>query len=703
MSTSAFPSWAMNRARSQALAHPLGGRLCFLGSTLWVASLTLLALPATLGFLLIGGQGTVPEATQAPQTMVHTLVHFWNLSLPKDRQAWLRASKFDPEKASTLSFLSLNEDPGTLGDYWPALILGYSESWTWWAYSTPVRPGVDLGFTGVAFNMATMRHESLARLSHLLSLLPGPETTPAGLGWLGLFAAILWLLATLGLFVLQQGALRAAAEGGSRLRQSIYTQAHTLERMRTLPGATEEIHTLLTNELPSLVGFLEKDLADRYRFFFLAGGLFLGALLIQPSVALALAGLLVLGDAAGRSIRELVSPGFRENDSRARTLGHFLGQNLLPIRLVKTFGLEVENQSVNEHMVDLISSSEKNRRWSEVVGELAIWLFVFLLVIPGVWFVWFQCSQSVVEWILVWATLTLLICAYESMRIGRTHHALAEAASAEASDIFEFLDERDSPQRPGILPLNPLSEKLELDDVLFKDETSGRRLLNGVTITVPAGSRVAIVSADPREVQAVFALALRLGEPTAGDVRFDRVNLRSARAEDVRSQIALISEEDGLLPGTLQSNLEVGGKEITVGERLAAARLAHLDRYIRDLPDQYQTVVDSDGAPLKPFAAHLVGVTRAILANPSVVLWEEPNYTLTQEEKYLLEDTSRRWLEGKTVVYLPRRATTLKNCDKVFFLEKGRLEALGTHRELFETHTAYRQTILRILPLASDA
>ncbi len=703
MSNSGFPTWAMRRARNQALAHPLGGQLCFFGSCLWVLSLTLLALPCTLAFLLIGGQGTIAELGQAPKALVHALVHHWNLSLPKERQAWLIETGIDPERANTLSFLTANEDKSTLPLLWPAMVKDYGSIWFSDSRLKELKPGLDMGFGGVAFSMAAMKHGFLARAAHLMAYLPGSHLSPNALGWIGLFSAVLWALATLGLFILGQGALRAAAEGGSRLRQAIYAQVHGLERMRALPRATEEVSSLLTNQLPSLVGFLEKDLADRYRYFFLAFGLFLGALLIQPAVALALAGLLILGDAAGRSIRELTSPGYRENDTRARLLGSFLGQNLLPIRLIKTYGLDVENQSINEHVVDLISSSEKKRGWSELVGELSIWMFVFLLIIPGAWFVWFQCAQSMVEWALVWATLTLLICSYESMRIGRAHHSHSESASSDASSLFEFLDERDSPQRPGILPVNPISEKVELDDVLFKDQSTGKRLLNGVTISIAAGTKVGIVSSDPREVQAVFSLLLRLAEPTAGDVRLDRINIRSARAEDVRTQVALISEEDGLIPDSINSNLEVGGREITAGERLAAARLAHLDRFVRDLPDQYQTVVHIDGSPLRPFPAHLLGVARAILAQPSLVLWEEPNYPLSSDEKFLLEDTCRRWLEGKTVVYLPRRATTLKNCDKVFFLEKGRLEALGSHRELFEGNTAYRQTILRILPLASDA
>jgi ABC-type multidrug transport system fused ATPase/permease subunit len=425
-------------------------------------------------------------------------------------------------------------------------------------------------------------------------------------------------------------------------------------------------------------------------------GLFLAGLLAGAWSFLGLFGLALLVLAARLGWDLLGNETIEKSRSNISSMADLLRGTLLPVRMTHSLGIEGAQLARAEHWVDRLGAARRRTAWMVCVYGATEALSILLIVGAGVVLGWFALRGSGIGMLLAvgagFCAAGIQFAAMELARLARR----SEGVSHLAAELFEFLDERDPPMRPGTRALGPILDSLELDDVCLRDEDSGKRLLAGVTMAIPAGKRIALVSEDPETAHALFAVLARLVEPGSGDIRMDRVNLRSAREDDLRSQVAMVCPADGMLPGTVISNL-VAGREIAEPIAIDAAKRVHLDRIVRELPDGYQTIIDGSGNPLTPFARHLLALARAIPGNPSLILWEDPDFPLSPSEAALLDDACRRWFAGKTVLMLARRSATLRHSDKVFFLRGPSLEGFGTHTELMETSPGYRHVVARIL------
>lgn len=693
MSTPPFPAWAMRRARNQCWIHPNSGRLSLLGSFFASLFLALLVFPVSLGFLLLCHFGTIAPQSSGDPHLSHTLARLWSLDLPQDRLEALLVTGQPQAKAATLAYEVPAEGAPIRNEIWKAMVARFSLHCA--IEPADTEPGSDGGLRSVQLRLAASRFSALSMIAGWFARLPGAGQTDAALGWMFLFCAALIALAVWGWFLARVGALRAASEGGTRMALMLAGQSQNLQRMRILPGAVGKL-TPLEENLGVLSGFLAQEISGRYGLPMICAGLFLAGLLAGAWPFLGLFGVALLVLAARLGWDLLRNETMENGRATISSMADLLRSTLLPVRMTHSLGIEAAQHARAEHWVDRLGAARRRTAWMVCAYGATEALSILLIVGAGVALGWLGLRGSGVAMVL---TIGAGLCAagiqFAAMELARLARR-SEGVSHLAAELFEFLDERDPPMRPGTRALGPITDNLELDDVCLRDEDSGKRLLAGVTMAIPAGKRIALVSEDPETVHALFAVLARLVEPSSGEIRLDRVNLRSAREDDLRNQVAMVCPSDGMLPGTVLSNL-VAGREISESIAIDAAKRVHLDRIVRELPEGYQTIVDGSGNPLTPFARHLVALARAIPTNPSLILWEDPEFGLSPAEAALLDDACRRWFVGKTVLMLARRSSTLRHSDKVFFLRGPSLEGFGTHTELMETSPGYRQVVARVL------
>jgi len=123
---------------------------------------------------------------------------------------------------------------------------------------------------------------------------------------------------------------------------------------------------------------------------------------------------------------------------------------------------------------------------------------------------------------------------------------------------------------------------------------------------------------------------------------------------------------------------------------IEAAKIAHAHHFIQKLPQGYETPIGEMGHALTVGEQFRIGLARAILRDPAILIIEEPTAPLDEDTKSLLDDTFARFLPGRTAIFLPHRISTIKSCDQVFLLHRGRIEAAGTHKELLAHNDLYR-------------
>jgi len=260
-----------------------------------------------------------------------------------------------------------------------------------------------------------------------------------------------------------------------------------------------------------------------------------------------------------------------------------------------------------------------------------------------------------------------------------------------AAQLFKFLERRgDVGQVVGAEFLPPLARRIEFDNVSLREPGSGRMLLEEVTLTIPQGQRIGLIGADDLEKYALVYLIPRLLDPTAGEIRIDKHNLRWVTLDSLRAQIAVVLTHNLVFHDTVANNIGCGDSAYTLPRIIEAAKVAHAHHFIQKLPQGYETPIGELGHALSTSEQFRIALARAIIRDPALLIIEEPQAALDDDTKALLDDTLNRVLPGRTAIFLPHRISTIRSCDRIHLLHKGRIVASGVHKELLSQNPLYR-------------
>jgi ABC-type multidrug transport system fused ATPase/permease subunit len=286
-----------------------------------------------------------------------------------------------------------------------------------------------------------------------------------------------------------------------------------------------------------------------------------------------------------------------------------------------------------------------------------------------------------------------LFCAYQPLtRVLRLPGNLVRADRA-AGEIFHYLDrEPGVGQVPDATPLDPLMEQIELADVTLLDG-SGQKLLDDVTLQIPARSQVAVISLEPRAPVALAHLLPRFYDPYHGQVLFDRKDIRYATLGSLRAQTALVMQEGLLFTGTVAENISCGDETYSHTQIMEAAKRVRAYDFLQRLPQGFFTVVGEHGMRLNNSQQVRIGLARALLRDPTLVILEEPPDEMDGPTAELFDQAVHELAERRTMLILPSRLSTLRRVDRILLLHEGKLVDEGTHSELLHRSDLYRHLI----------
>jgi ABC-type multidrug transport system fused ATPase/permease subunit len=273
----------------------------------------------------------------------------------------------------------------------------------------------------------------------------------------------------------------------------------------------------------------------------------------------------------------------------------------------------------------------------------------------------------------------------------RTWNARDRAREAAAAGA-EFLGRRgDAGQDINAEFLQPITKRLEIIGLSYREPGTGKMVLEDMSFAVPAGARVAFVGADPKERRTLAHILARFLEPTAGEVKADGKNLRFVTQESLRTQVAVVTPEPMTFTDTVANNIGCGDPNYSLPQIIEAAKVAHAHQFVQRLPYGYETRIGELGHALRPGEEFRIALARAILRDPSVIVIEEPAEPFDTDTVTLLEDTYARMGVGRTLLFLPNRESTTRQTDRVFILKNGKILASGKHEDLMESNAFYRR------------
>jgi ATP-binding cassette subfamily B protein len=236
-------------------------------------------------------------------------------------------------------------------------------------------------------------------------------------------------------------------------------------------------------------------------------------------------------------------------------------------------------------------------------------------------------------------------------------------------------------ERQGAVVIQPLSKAIRFTDVTFGYH-KGRPNLSGVTFTVRAGDRVAVVGPSGSGKSTVINLLARFYDVGAGSVALDDVDVREATVSSVRRQLGIVFQDSPLFNATVRENILVGQLQATEEDMTAAASTAGIHDFISGLPRGYDTVLGPDGLLMSSGQRQRIAIARAVIGNPAVLVLDEATSALDPEGEAAIQATLRRIAKGRTVLSVTHRLAQVMDADHILVLEKGRLIEQGRHEEL---------------------
>lgn len=369
-----------------------------------------------------------------------------------------------------------------------------------------------------------------------------------------------------------------------------------------------------------------------------------------------------------------------------------LAESFSKTRLVRGFNMETwEHEQFQNRLMRFQSNllnAAKGQRWVRWSARL--------LVAGGLVLVAFLAGSKVLETPLdlpfAKAVLLLLTVAamYRPLEHLRQLEEIQIEGSLAADRIFRYIDQLpEVSQAVGAKFLNPLTKALKFEKVSYT-LPRGRTLLDQIDLSVPAGETIAVVSLDPLEPRALVSLLPRFTDPQKGRVLIDGEDIATATLESLRAEVIWASGSDAWFTGTVLENLTCGATGYSLPDLTAAAKMSHAHNFIQKLPQGYETVLGTHGETPGPGQSFRLSLARAVLRNPALLIIEEPTETMDDDTKDLLDDAYNRILRERTTILLPARLSTLKRADRIVFLHKGQIEAVGKHNDLVRKSDLYR-------------
>lgn len=370
-----------------------------------------------------------------------------------------------------------------------------------------------------------------------------------------------------------------------------------------------------------------------------------------------------------------------------------LAENVRSTRLVRGYGMEtLEHEHFQNHLekyTDNIDQLKRVEGWGHRVARaLAVFCSCLVLFLVG-----YKVLVNPTGLPLSAAVLIVVIFAFFYIPVSGLYGLLdiRSKANIAASSIYRYLNRiPEVSQAVGAKFLEPLSQSLQFENVSYSLSGQDSKILDGFDLKIPAGMSMAFVSMEELAPRAVTYLIPRFIEPKSGRILMDGEDTAWVTLESLRAEAIYVSGNDPSLTGTVKENIRCGDERFSLQEIIAASKEAHAHQFIQNLPLGYETVLGQHGEDITIGERFRLGLARALLRKPALMIIEEPSGMLDEDTKTLLDDAYARIFQDRTILIIPSRITTLRRVDQVVLIHEGKVDGVDKQSNLLKKSALYR-------------
>ena len=483
------------------------------------------------------------------------------------------------------------------------------------------------------------------------------------------------------------------------LRARLYSHLQELELGFFDRQQTGQLMSRVTVDLQAVRFFLGYGLIFIGQSFFTLALAAVAMFVIDPQLALlALAPVpfvVLVAFRYGRRSR----PAMQEVQQRIAELTAVAEENVSGVRVVKAFAREELQLGRFRHHTGRVFdqamyTTRLQARYAPLIGFLPYLGLAAILLVGGR-----AAIDGSIDIAVFTAFYGYVLMLTGPMRTLGYMLGAAQRATASGARIFQVLDRMPGIVAPaGAPPLPPGCGRVELRDVSLTFEGAAQPALERIDLTVEGGTTVALVGGTGSGKTSLVSLLPRLYDATSGDVLIDGADIRRIDPGSLRREIAVVTDDPFLFSATVHDNIAYARPDATRAEVEAAARRAHADGFVHELPDGYETMIGERGLTLSGGQRQRIAIARALLANPRILVLDDATSSVDATTEQEIKQALAEVMEGRTTFVIAHRLSTIALADEIVVLERGRVVAHGTHDELLAQEGLYREIVEKGLP-----
>lgn len=483
----------------------------------------------------------------------------------------------------------------------------------------------------------------------------------------------------------------AAQKMGNDLRKDAFAKVMHMSFQQTDKFTTGSLVTRLTNDITAIQEFVAMSL----RMFVRTGMQFIGGIAVILTLNVNFGIVLVISLPvqliAVAIIMKKASPLFSIVQSRLDKVNSVVQENVSGARVVKAFTREeYEINRFDNANTDLMTTNLKVQKLLATLNPILMIIMnasvIAIIMIGG-----FQVEAKAMQVGEVMAAVTYITQILMSvMMVGMMFQQVSRSA-ASMKRVNEVLS-----TNPVISDGNKSAESDNSGTVEFRNigfsypGSSGKPVLSGIDLKAEKGQMIAILGSTGCGKTSLVNLVPRFYDATEGDVLVDGINVKDYDVDTLRSKIGVVLQKSELFSGTVAENIRWGCETATDEEVKTAAKIAQAEEFIDGFNDGYDTMISEKGASLSGGQKQRMAIARAIIKKPEILIFDDSTSALDLSTEAKLHKALRENLSGVTVIMIAQRIASVMRADKIAVLENGSICAFGTHKELMESSSVYR-------------
>lgn len=476
------------------------------------------------------------------------------------------------------------------------------------------------------------------------------------------------------------------------IRVSLFKKLVSFKMMFFDKSAVGRLVTRSVSDIESIANIFSQGLFMILADFLKMGIVIIVMIVINFELSLVVFSILPLIIYATRVFQKSMKKAFEQVRVEISNINTFLQERITGMRIVQIFNRENKELEVFK----LINKRHK-KAWLKTVwynsiffpiAELSTSITLGLLVwygglrayaddqfSLGVLFLFIQLSQN------LFRPLRQIADKFNTLQMGMV----------AADRVFEILDKEEPVDNRLIELPDNLKGEIIIEDLNFSYE-SGQEVLKNININVNAGEKVALVGSTGSGKSTLINLILRLYEYKKGDIKLDGISINKILRNNLRSQIANVSQDIFLFADSIFNNVTLHNPNITMIDVEKAANEIGIDKFIKKLPNGFKHEVNEGGTILSSGQRQLISFLRAYVLNPKILILDEATSSVDPFTEELIQIATDRIIKNKTSIIIAHRLTTIKKADKIIVLERGKIVEIGTHSELIKIeHGHYKK------------